>query len=174
MLSAKTRPLPDRGGPANPWLIGVVMCCVTACGTDADSTDAEIYAHVLSVAQAELGLPSSLAIHPLLALWPEVGRLDSPLTGLNAYDTTSVAEIIAANPGAYRLCELSNAGTCRISPTDVSIVLSSLRRLETGDLALRLVVFDGRSASGFYNEYLVRLNHGWLDGWAVVAFARLN
>jgi hypothetical protein len=155
-------------------MLGFMACCMTACGANVGSTDIELYTHVLEAARSELGLPSTVTIHPLLALWPDDSPLDAPLTRFNAYDTTSVPGVIAANPAAYRLCVMSATGMCQPSPTEAAVVLSSLRTLNANSRALRLIVYDGRSGSDFYRECFVSLKRRWSGGWAAMDFKCLD
>lgn len=152
----------------------LAISCLTACGTDDAASDTELYTRVLTASQVELGLPDRLAIHPLVALWPDDGPIDLPLTRFNAYDTTSVPEIIAAQPTDFRLCTLATTGMCQVSPGEVAVVLSPLRELDRDSRAVRLVVYDGRSGSGAYRDYLARLKRGWTGTWLVASLTRLN
>ena len=162
-----------RLGTASPAILGTLVGLLAACGQGGATSDVALLTQVLSEARGELGLPANLAVHPLLALWPE-GPLDAPLTRFNLYDSASVAGLVDASAGAYRLCQRDRAGHCSLAPGQVSVVLSSIRELDGNDLALRLSVFDGRSATDVHRDHIVRLKRGWAGRWTVAEFRRLN
>lgn len=155
-----------------PSLLAFVS--ISGCTAAPSPVDHALYSEALTASQSRLRLPGSVVLHPLLALWPDDGPIDAPLTGFNAYDTVSVPGIVEARPDAYALCDVGATGMCQVAPGDVAIVLSPLRDLGPTNRALRLVVYDGRPGSDNYRDYLVRLKRRWLGGWVLASLTRLE
>ncbi len=154
--------------------LALVLGLTAGCSPASDISDAALYAEAIESSQSRLGLPDTVALHPLLAIWPDEAALDVPLTRFNAYDTVSVPGIVEARPEAYRRCMVATTGMCQVPPGEVAVVLSSLRDLNSTGRVLRLVVYDARAGSDAYRDYLVRLKRRWFGGWSVASLTRLD
>lgn len=117
--------------------------------------------------QEKLGAPSSILLHPLLIRRGETGTLTLEHARFNAYDSSSVREVIALAGSELRLCSTNPAGTCDVPRGAVAVVLSELQDLQENGVGVGAVVVDGRDRRPAQRYFLLRVNAG-SGGWQVV------
>lgn len=106
----------------------------------------------------ELAAPSPLLVHPLLIQRDARGALNLEHGRFNAYDSSSVPEVISLAGSAFELCSTNAVGSCEVPRGSVAIVLSELQDLERNGVAVGAVVLDARDGRPRQRYFVVRVN----------------
>ena len=149
-------------------LLGLGTCLfLAACGAAPRPSDGEIHRLAVEALQEKLGAPPSMLLHPLLIQRGASGAVTLEHAQFNAFDSTSVAEVIALADSEFRLCATSGVGTCDVPSGSVAVMLSELQELGSNGVAVGAVVIDARAGRPAPQYFVVRLK-ARPAGWEVV------
>ena len=155
-------------------MLGLSSCLflsMPACGAAPRPSDAVIHRLAIEALREELSVPSPMLLHPLLIQRGTTGALNLEHAQFNAFDSSSVAEVIARTGSELSLCSTNAAGTCDVPRGSVAVVLSELQDLEQNGVGVGAVVIDRRDGWPAQQYFVLRVN-ARSDRWEVVEVRR--
>lgn len=142
-------------------VVAAALAPLIACAPGEVPSDAELYRLAIDRAQAELSLPDTVAVHPLLFLAGPPDPSGRSPRSFNAYDPESVPRILDT-PGGVVLsrCRLEPSGACAVPEGEAAVLLGEIDRLGPTTVVIPLVVQDTRPNRPAHTEALVRIEIG--------------